>query len=100
MSDYERNVRDPRLADPAVGDPELESARPTYSARYLRNSPGSWIGGIVVAILVLIALGYLFGGGIANNSTVEHRAAATDKAVGPPPPITAQPAPSPSEQAK
>jgi len=102
MSDYDRNLRGPRLNDTGPVEPGLDPTvtDPVYRNRSAMNSPGSWIGGVVVAILIILGIAYLFSGSTANNGTTEHRASATDKAVGPAPAITASPAPLPSGQPK
>jgi len=72
MSDFDRNTR-------GLGSPD-------------RNwSSGSWIAGIVVAVLVIIAIGYAFSDRWSGSSMTEHRASATDTA---PLPSPAAPAPS------
>ena len=64
MSDYDKNARGP-----------VYNNRVQPTAR----SSGSWIVGAIVAILVIIALGYAFSDRwmTGNSGMVEHRAAAT-----------------------
>ena len=102
MSDYDRNLSGPGLNRPNLGQPGFNSTTtdPTYRDRLAASSPAGWIGGVIVALLVIVALGYAFSGSYTGSRVTEHRAAATDNAVGPPPPITARPAPSPSDRSK
>lgn len=62
-------------------------------------SSGSWIAGAVVAVLLLVAVGYVFSGHRSGNSSmVEHRAAAVDTTAVPVVPAKPlmSPAPAPS----
>ena len=64
MSNYDPNLRGPEY--------------PTRTGPAGWGS-GSWIAGAVIAVLLLIAIGYVFSDRTATNSSmVEHRAAATD----------------------
>jgi len=64
MSDYNRNSRIPGSPNRPVGG----------------WSSGSWLAGVVIAILVIIAVGYAFSDRWMGNTMVEHRATATDTA--------------------
>ncbi len=55
-------------------NPRYSNAVPPTS-----RSSGSWIAAAVVAVIVLIALGYMFQDRwMGSSAVVEHRAAATD----------------------
>jgi hypothetical protein len=77
MSDYNRNTRIPGSPNRPVGG----------------RSSGSWLAGIVIAVLVIIAVGYAFSDRWMGNNMVEHRATATDTAPSASP-ATLAPAPS------
>ena len=99
MSDYDRNIAksdQPNLAQPGF---KGSATNPTYRDQF-GNSSTRWIGAAVVAVLVLLALSYMISRPSVGNRPTEQRAAATDKAFGPPPAITARPVPSSSEQPK
>jgi len=82
MSDYDRNTRGPGYPN------HIEN----------RNwSSGSWLAGIIVAVLVIIALGYAFSDRWSGSSMTENRASATDTApVTAPAPIAPKPAATPT----
>jgi hypothetical protein len=68
-----------------------------YSNRPLpaRQNTGSWIAGAVIVVIVVLGLGYMYENR-ATDSSVEHRAAATDvptPAASPMPPAVAPTAP-------
>jgi hypothetical protein len=81
MSDYDRNSR-----------------IPGYNDRTGRTwSTGSWLAGLIVAILVIVAVGYAFSDRWSTNSgMVEHRASTTDTTA---PSTSPGPAPLPSPSA-
>src|SRR5436305_10003734 len=61
MSDYDRNLREPGL--------QSRLPPPGWSST-------SWIAGAVIAVLLLVAIGYVFSNRTTSNSgMVEHRAA-------------------------
>ncbi len=89
--------------DPNLRGPEYTPSRVTPAGW----GTGSWITGAAIAVLLLIAIGYVFSDRTATNSSmVEHRAAATDstdttaptaapvKPMNPPAAAPAAPAPS------
>ena len=81
MSDFDRNPRSPDY-------PNRVEARNWGS--------GSWLAGIVVAVLVIIALGYAFSDRWSTGSgMVEHRASATDTTTPPAAPATPAETPKP-----
>ncbi len=91
MSDYDKNFRDPGYQGRVPG----ENPPPGQNAPLGRQrSSSSWIGAAVIAVLLLIAVGYVF-----NNRTtggpglIEHRAAATDTATPAGPAMTPSNAP-------
>jgi hypothetical protein len=86
MSDYDRNQRIPGYQNDRL------PTRNWFS--------GSWLAGLIVAILVIVAVGYAFSDRWSTNSgMVEHRASVTDTAPATTPaPVV--PAPSASPAAK
>ena len=81
MSDYDRNTRGPGYPG------RIEN----------RNwSSGSWIAGIVVAVLVIIAIGYAFSDRWSGSMLTEHRASATDTTPAAAPSPAATPAAKPT----
>ena len=64
MSDYDRNLRNPELA----------------RVKRAGWTSGTWIGGAVIAVLLIIGIGYVFNNRSVGPNMVEHRAAATDTA--------------------
>ena len=83
MSDYDPNSRIPGYQGSRLG------ARGWNS--------GSWVAGIIVAILVIVAIGYAFSDRWSTNSgMIEHRASTTDTTTPATTPAPAAPAPSSS----
>jgi len=88
MSDYDRNSRIPGYQNDRIAGRGWSS--------------GSWLAGLIIAILVIVAVGYAFSDRWSTNSgMVEHRASATDTTApvtrpAPASPAPAAPAPAPS----
>jgi hypothetical protein len=77
MSDFNRNLRGPGNGNNWYG-----------------KAPSTWIGGMIIAVLIIIGLAYTFSGGMMG------RREAVAPVVGPAPAITAVPAPAPSNSPK
>jgi hypothetical protein len=67
MSDFDRNTRGT--------DYQTRTTPGTSTSTW---GSGSWIAGAVIAVLLLIAIGYVFSDRSSTNTPAEHRAAATD----------------------
>ena len=65
MSDFDRNTR----------GTDYQTRVPAGTSTW---GSGSWIAGAVIAVLLLIAIGYVFSDRSSTNTPAEHRAAATD----------------------
>jgi hypothetical protein len=88
MSDFDRNQR-----VPGYQNNRAPGARGWTS--------GSWLAGIIIAILVIIAVGYAFSDRwYTNTGVTEHRAAATDSTTAPAPAASPAPAATPAGTTK
>ena len=74
MSNYDPNLRDPGLRDPL---PNRGGASST------------WIGAAIVAVILLIGVGYFYSTRMSSSPMVEHRASATDTTAPDSKPMTA-----------
>jgi hypothetical protein len=64
---------------PNIDKTGRETGFATARAEPMGRSSGSWIFGVIIAVIVVLGLGYAFSDRLMGPTTpVEHRAAATD----------------------